>query len=76
MSDIIKDKAEYDELTEDEKKALVAEFDEFKSRAAKRPPNITARTKSTECAKSFQAVRDEVCFYFPSSTYLFNILLA
>ncbi|KAG1861463.1 hypothetical protein C8R48DRAFT_581862, partial [Suillus tomentosus] len=60
MSDIIKDKAEYDELTEDEKKALVAEFDEFKSRAAKRPPNITARTKSTECAKSFQAVRDEL----------------
>ncbi|KAG2051486.1 hypothetical protein BDR06DRAFT_1010431 [Suillus hirtellus] len=60
MSDIIKDKAKYDELTEDEKKALVAEFDEFKSRAAKHPPNITAHTKSTECAKSFQAVRDEL----------------
>ncbi|KAG1798263.1 uncharacterized protein HD556DRAFT_1440600 [Suillus plorans] len=56
MSDIIKDKAEYDELTEDEKKALVAEFDEFKSHAAKHPPNITACTKSTECAKSFQAL--------------------
>ncbi|KAG2117375.1 uncharacterized protein F5147DRAFT_768750 [Suillus discolor] len=60
MSDIIKDKAEYDELTEDEKKALVTEFDEFKSHAAKHPPNITACTKSTECAKSFQAVRDEL----------------
>lgn len=67
MSDIVKDKAEYSELTEDEKKALVAEFDEVKSRAIKRPPNITARVKSSECAKSFQAVKDEVHFFL--STY-------
>ncbi|KAG1871680.1 hypothetical protein F4604DRAFT_1681473 [Suillus subluteus] len=60
MTDIMKDKAKYSELTEDEKKALITEFDEVKSRAVKRPSNITARVKSSECAKNFQAVKDEL----------------
>ncbi|KAG1765884.1 hypothetical protein EV702DRAFT_941138, partial [Suillus placidus] len=60
MTDIMKDKAEYSELTEDEKKALITEFDEVKNCVIKRPPNITARVKSSECAKSFQAVQDEL----------------
>ncbi|KAG0691756.1 hypothetical protein DFH29DRAFT_1010266 [Suillus ampliporus] len=60
MSDIIKDKAKDSELVEDEKKALIAEFDEVKSCVVKQPPNITACIKSSECAKSFQAVKDEL----------------
>jgi hypothetical protein len=63
MTKIINDRSKYNSLTEAEMEELVKEFDEVKKRATDHLPNITLHVKATESAKSFQAIKEEVCFF-------------
>ncbi|KAG1787354.1 uncharacterized protein HD556DRAFT_1312814 [Suillus plorans] len=60
VSDLVKEASDYHELTDQQKKQLISEFDKVKKGAQDRPPNITAHTRAAECAHSFQFVREEL----------------
>ncbi|KAG1723102.1 hypothetical protein EDB19DRAFT_1834727 [Suillus lakei] len=57
--DFVKEATEYHQLTAEQNKKLVLDFDEVKKGARDRPPNITACSCAAECARSFQYVREE-----------------
>ncbi|KAG2739821.1 hypothetical protein P692DRAFT_201811305 [Suillus brevipes Sb2] len=60
VSELVKKASDYHELTDQQKEELIIEFDKVKKGAQDRPPNITARTRAAECARSFQFVREEL----------------
>ncbi|KAG1719237.1 hypothetical protein EDB19DRAFT_1919195 [Suillus lakei] len=59
IADFVKETTEYHQLTAEQKTKLILDFDEVKKGARDRPPNITARSRATECARSFQYVKEE-----------------
>ncbi|KAG1721799.1 hypothetical protein EDB19DRAFT_1599101, partial [Suillus lakei] len=59
IADFVKETTEYHQLTAEQKTKLILDFDEVKKGARDRPPNITARSCATECARSFQYVKEE-----------------
>ncbi|KAG1848434.1 hypothetical protein F4604DRAFT_1593923 [Suillus subluteus] len=59
IADLVKETTEYHQLTAEQKTRLILDFDEVKKGARDRPPNITARSRATECARSFQYVKEE-----------------
>ncbi|KAG0691537.1 hypothetical protein DFH29DRAFT_1010831 [Suillus ampliporus] len=58
--DLVKDKAEYHTLKKAEKETLIKEFDQVKASASHCPPTTTTRSRATECARSFQFVKEEL----------------
>ncbi|KAG1764291.1 hypothetical protein EV702DRAFT_938745, partial [Suillus placidus] len=60
ISELVKKASDYRELTDQQKEELISEFDKVKKGAQDRPPNITARTRAAEYARSFQFVREEL----------------
>ncbi|KAG2117738.1 hypothetical protein DEU56DRAFT_747916 [Suillus clintonianus] len=59
IADFVKETTEYHQLTAEKKTRLILDFDEVKKGARDRPPNITAHSHATECARSFQYVKEE-----------------
>ncbi|KAG1874871.1 hypothetical protein F4604DRAFT_1550938, partial [Suillus subluteus] len=57
---LVKRASDYHDLSAEERKQLVAAFNEEKEAARHRPPNLSIKTRNAECSNSFKAIVDEV----------------
>ncbi|KAH7905969.1 hypothetical protein BJ138DRAFT_1117997 [Hygrophoropsis aurantiaca] len=60
VRELVKDSVKYHELSTAQRQTLIDEFDQMKSAARRRPPNITAKSHAAECSSSFSSVTEEL----------------